>query len=114
MCQDIGDTQWGGVASGQGPVSRRSTPEGGRSVAELAATQGVHRSWIYRLLARYREFGEEGLVPRSRRPKRSPTAISFEVENEIVLPRNQLSEEGHDAGADESSAAHLNLKGPGT
>jgi len=26
----------------------------GRSVAELAAAHGVHRSWIYKLLARYR------------------------------------------------------------
>jgi len=70
----------------------------GRSVAELAATHGVHPSWIYRLLARYRELGEEGLKPRSRRPHRSPTAIAGEVEDEIVLLRKQLAEEGLDAG----------------
>ena len=29
----------------------------GRSVSELAAAHGVHRSWIYKLLARYREGG---------------------------------------------------------
>ena len=57
----------------------------GRSVAELARIHGVHPSWIYRLLARYRELGEEGLAPRSRRPHRSPTAIAGEVEDEIVL-----------------------------
>ena len=27
----------------------------GRSVAELAAVHGIHRSWIYKLLARYRD-----------------------------------------------------------
>jgi transposase InsO family protein len=71
----------------------------GRSVAELARTHGVHPSWIYRLLARHRELGDEGLKPRSRRPHRSPSAIADEVENEIVLLRKQLAEEGLDAGA---------------
>ena len=78
----------------------------GRSVAELARTHGVHPSWIYRLLARHREFGDEGLAPRSRRPHSSPTATAFEVEDEIVLIRKQLAEEGLDAGA-ETIAFHL-------
>ena len=46
----------------------------GRSVGELARDDGVHPSWIYRLLARYRADGDAGLTPRSRRPKTSPTA----------------------------------------
>jgi len=71
----------------------------GRPVAELARAHGVHASWIYRLLARYRELGEAGLEPRSRRPHRSPAQVAVEVENEIVLLRKQLSEEGLDAGA---------------
>lgn len=41
------------------------------SVAELAKAHGLHRSWAYKLLARYRRYGEEGLVARSRRPKTS-------------------------------------------
>ncbi|MGH9096085.1 MAG: helix-turn-helix domain-containing protein [Acidimicrobiales bacterium] len=48
----------------------------GRSVAELAAAHNVHRSWIYKLLARYREEGEAGLVPHSRRPHRSPSRVA--------------------------------------
>jgi transposase-like protein len=48
----------------------------GRSVGELAKAHGVHRSWIYKQLARYRAEGEAGLAPRSRRPKTSPTKIS--------------------------------------
>jgi transposase InsO family protein len=71
----------------------------GRPVLELAATHGVHFSTIYRLLARYRELGEEGLAPRSRRPRNSPNALSTKLEDEIVLIRKQLSEEGFDAGA---------------
>jgi transposase InsO family protein len=71
----------------------------GRPVGELAAAHGVHPSWIYRLVARYRADGDAGLTPRSRRPKHSPTAIAVALENEIVLLRKQLSEEGLDAGA---------------
>jgi transposase InsO family protein len=71
----------------------------GRPVAELAAAHGVHPSWIYRLLARYRADGDAGLVPRSRRPKTSPNALSHELEDEIVLLRKRLAEQGLDAGA---------------
>jgi len=68
-------------------------------VAELAEAHDVHRSWIYKLLARYRAEGEEGLKPRSRRPHSSPTATPPEIEEEIVRVRKQLAEEGLDAGA---------------
>jgi transposase InsO family protein len=71
----------------------------GRSVAELAEAHGVHRSWIYKLLARHRAEGDAGLVARSRRPRSSPTAILSTLEDKIVLLRKQLAEEGLDAGA---------------
>jgi transposase InsO family protein len=68
-------------------------------VAELAAGHGVHRSWLYKLLARYCAEGEAGLEPRSRRPHRSPTRIRDRFDDEIVALRKQLSEAGFDAGA---------------
>ena len=71
----------------------------GRRVAELAATHGVDRSWIYKLVARYRAEGDAGLVPRSRRPRSSPTQVPTQVEEEIVALRKSLSDEGLDAGA---------------
>ena len=71
----------------------------GRPVAELAADHGVHPSWIYRLLDRYRADGDAGLIPRSRRPTPSQAALAVEVKNEIVLLRKQLAEDGLDAGA---------------
>ena len=71
----------------------------GRPVAELAATHGVSRSWIYKLLARYRDEGWAGLEPRSRRPHRSPTRIADRFEDEIIALRKQLAENGYDAGA---------------
>ncbi|HEX6684340.1 MAG TPA: IS481 family transposase [Candidatus Limnocylindrales bacterium] len=70
-----------------------------RSVAEVAEAHGVSRSWLYELLARYREGGEEGLKPRSRRPLASPTRVTATMESEIVELRKWLTEEGLDAGA---------------
>ena len=62
----------------------------GRSVAELAAAHGVHRSWIYKLLARYREGGLEALESRSRRPRSSPASVSADVEQAILRRRREL------------------------
>lgn len=78
----------------------------GRSVAELAAAHGVHRSWIYKLLARYREGGSEALKPRSRRPHRCPQQTPQEIVGAIVGLRKQLHAEGHDCGP-ETIAYHL-------
>ena len=71
----------------------------GRPLAELAKAHGVHRSWLYKLLARYRAEGNAGLEPRSRRPRRSPTRIAGEWEDEIVTLRKELTDLGVDAGA---------------
>ncbi len=59
----------------------------------------MHRSWLYKLLGRYRRDGDAGLAPRSRRPHRSPTALSLEVAEEIVRLRTDLLAQGLDAGA---------------
>jgi transposase len=58
----------------------------GRSVSELASAHGVHRSWIYKLLARYREGGYEALEPRSRAPRCSPSRTPEDVVRAIVSP----------------------------
>lgn len=68
----------------------------GRPIAELAAAHGVQRSWLYKLLARYRR--EAGLVARSRRPHRSPTRIADAHEEAIVALRKELTDAGFDAG----------------
>ena len=56
----------------------------GRSVAEVAANHGVSRSWLYELLARYRVDGDEGLRPRSRRPRASPTQWRYRRRKKAV------------------------------
>jgi transposase InsO family protein len=78
----------------------------GRPVSELAAAHSVHRSWIYKLLARYREGGLEALQARSRRPRSCRHQTSRETVDAIVSLREELSAQGHDAGA-ETIAYHL-------
>ena len=71
----------------------------GRSVSELAAAHGVHRSWIYKLIARYRDGGYEALQPRSRRPRSCKHGTPPEIVEAIVKLRERLGQEGHDCGA---------------
>ena len=59
----------------------------------------MHRSWLYKLLARYRAEGEAGLEPARAGRGRSPTRIAGRCEDEIVALRKQLSDDGLDAGA---------------
>jgi len=72
----------------------------GRPVAELARVHGLSRSWLYKLIARYRADEKTGLEPRSRRPHRSPTRIADVWEDEIVALRKELLDFGADAGAE--------------
>jgi transposase InsO family protein len=71
-----------------------------RPVAEVVATYGVSRSWLYELLARYRDEGEAALEPRSRAPKTSPGATPPATVDLVLRLRKELLEAGHDAGAD--------------
>lgn len=63
--------------------------EAGWSVREAAARHGVSKSQVYEWLARRRVEGVEGLVPRSRRPSRSPRQLRADVEDEIVRLRKE-------------------------
>ena len=71
----------------------------GKSIKELARTHDVSPSWLFKVLRRYRLEGPEGLEPKSRRPKSSPSRIADLYEDEIVSPRKELTDAGFDAGA---------------
>lgn len=71
-----------------------------RTVDEVTAAYGVSRSWLYELLARYRDEGEAAFEPRSRAPKSSPRATPPPTVDLVLTLRKQLLEAGHDAGAD--------------
>lgn len=69
----------------------------GRSVSELAAAHGVHRSWIYKLLARYRAGGYEALEPGSRAPRSNPNRAPEGVVRAVVETiAHHLAREGID------------------
>jgi transposase InsO family protein len=69
-----------------------------RKQAEVAQAYEVSPGWVSKLVARYRAEGEAAFEPRSRRPKTSPSATPSATVDLIVLIRNRLAGQGHDAG----------------
>lgn len=72
----------------------------GRTHADVAAQYGVARSWVTRLVGRYRAEGDAAFTPRSRRPHTSPNRISDEATSLIIELRRRLVADGLDAGAE--------------
>ena len=72
---------------------------GGASPNELARSHPISRSWLFRLLARYREGGYPALEPRSRRPYSCPQQVGPELIAAVLELRQQLAAAGDDAGA---------------
>lgn len=70
----------------------------GRTQAEVAAAYGVSKSWVSKLVSRYKTEGETAFEPRSRRPKSSPSATSAATVELIIDIRRRLSTAGLDAG----------------
>ncbi len=85
--------------------------EGGLSVAEAARRFGVTRQWIHRLLARYRADSLAGLEPRSRAARTPAGRLPDEVRTHIIAVRDQLVDDGLDAGA-ESIRDRFTRQGP--
>ena len=71
----------------------------GRSYRDVARAHGVSKSWVGKVVGRFREGGYEATQPRSRAPKRIPHRTPDELEDEIVALRKELAELGLDAGA---------------
>jgi transposase-like protein len=70
------------------------------NVSEFCREQGVSRTTFYKWRARFGADGLEGLVEKSRRPLSSRPLISTDVEDRIVQLRKQLTDQGHDCGAE--------------
>jgi len=71
----------------------------GRSYREVAAAHGVSKSYVGKLVGRFRSGGYGALEPRSRAPARIPHRTPDALEDEIVALRKELTELGVDAGA---------------
>ncbi len=89
-----------------GPYVVEAVVHGGLSPSALAKAHGISRSWIYKLIARYREGGQQALVPRSRRPHTCPHQVKPEIQAAVLELRRELAAAGHDAGA-QTIAHHL-------
>lgn len=81
----------------------------GRSYREVARAHGVSKSWVAKLVGRFREGGYGSIEPRSRAPRRIPHRTPPELEDEIVALRKELTDLGVDAGA-QTIAYHLGLR----
>jgi transposase InsO family protein len=71
----------------------------GRSAREVAETHGISKSWIYELIARYRDGGYQALEPRSKRPRSCKHGTPPEMIEAIIELREELHDQGHDCGA---------------
>jgi transposase InsO family protein len=82
----------------------------GRSYREVARAHGVSKSWVGKLVTRFRGGGYEALLPRSRAARTIPHRTSAELEDEICRLRKELADQGLDAGA-ETLRYHLGQTG---
>jgi transposase InsO family protein len=78
----------------------------GRSYREVAAAHGISKSYVGKLVGRFREGGYEAIAPRSRAPRNIPHRTPDALEDEIVALRKELADLGLDAGA-HTIAYHL-------
>jgi transposase InsO family protein len=79
---------------------------GGQSPNQLARSLGISRSWLFELLARFREGGYPAIEPRSRRPHSCSVQVGSEVQAAVLALRRQLTAAGDDAGP-QSIVHHL-------
>ena len=70
-----------------------------RSPSTLARDHGISRSWIYRLLQRFKEGGYASLEPGSRRPRSCSHQTGADVVANVLKLRDQLTSAGYDAGS---------------
>lgn len=82
---------------------------GGRSYREVAQAHGVSKSWVGKVVGRFREGGYEAIQPRSRAPATIPHRTPAALEDEIVGLRKELTDLGVDAGA-ATIAYHLSAR----
>jgi transposase InsO family protein len=78
----------------------------GRSYREVAAAHGVSKSYVAKVVRRFRDAGYDAIGPQSRAPTRVPHRTSDALEDEICILRKELTDLGVDAGA-QTIAYHL-------
>ena len=104
MSHDISDTKRivlvmiGKVSPMQAALAQ-AVVGGVDNVCRFCRELGISRQTFYAYKARFELEGLDGLLPRSRRPRRSPGKSSEELEQSIVDLRKRLQDDGLDYGA---------------
>ena len=80
-------------------VAFAACADGPVNVTAFCAEQGISRQTFYVYRRRFRAEGIQGVLPRSRRPTRSPSMTAEAVAERVVAVHDQLLEQGWDAGA---------------
>lgn len=80
----------------------------GRSYRDVAGSHGVSKSWVAKLVARYRSGGYDAIAPGRKAAHRVANKSSVELEERVVRLRKELLEQGFDAGA-QTIHYHLSL-----
>jgi transposase InsO family protein len=80
-------------------VAVLSVISGQMSVSQVCTRYGVSRSWVYKLLTRYEQFGIAGLEPTGKAPHRHGNALPEQVRAAIIRLRHDLTTDGLDNGA---------------
>ena len=83
----------------------------GRSYRDVAAAHGVSKSWVAKLVARFRQGGYDAVAPRSKAAHRVANRSSGALEDRVVRIRKELTDEGFDAGP-QTIHYHLSLSDP--
>lgn len=71
----------------------------GRSLREVARSYGVSKTFVAKLVKRFKEGGPEALEPHSRAHRSDPNRTPVELEDRVVELRKELLDYGVDAGA---------------
>jgi putative transposase len=89
---------------------------GERTMSELCRVFGISRKTGYKILARYRQLGADGLADRSRAPRTHPNAVSKDTAAAIVRLRRRFRDWGAVKLLDwlERHQPHLQLPAPST
>lgn len=82
----------------------------GRSYRDVARAHGVSKSWVGKLVGRFRSGGYEAIAPSSRAPRTIPHRTPDALEEAICALRKELDELGVDAGA-QTIHHHLSTRG---
>jgi transposase InsO family protein len=82
-----------------------------RSCREVARSHGVSKSWVAKLVGRYRAGGYDALAPRSKAARTVANKSSAELEDAVVRLRKELADQGFDAGA-HTIHYHLSVTDP--